>query len=57
LADLEQAAHTDTGTSADMALIATYLRQREFDKALRAIDALQSKQPGSPCLSTCAAAR
>jgi cellulose synthase operon protein C len=48
LAELEEAAAADTGTHADMALIAAHLRQRQFDKALVAIDALEKKQPESP---------
>ncbi len=48
LDELEDLAASDSGTRADMALIATYLRQRQPDKALVAIDALEKKQPGSP---------
>lgn len=46
--ELEQAAAVDAGTSADMALIAMHLRQRQMDKALAAIDVLEKKQPQSP---------
>lgn len=46
-ADLEQIASADTGVSADMALATTSLRQRQFDKALKAVAALEKKQPDS----------
>jgi putative PEP-CTERM system TPR-repeat lipoprotein len=45
--DLEQAAASDSGTRADLALIATHLQRREYDKALAAINALEKKQPGT----------
>lgn len=45
--ELQDIASADTGTSADMALISAYLRRREFDKALKAIDGLEKKQPAS----------
>lgn len=45
--ELQDIASADTGISADMALISAYLRRREFDKALKAIDALEKKQPAS----------
>ena len=48
VAELEEAAAADTGTQSDMALIATHLRQRQVDKALSAIDALEKKLPESP---------
>ena len=52
-----QAAGADTGTRADLALIATYAaQQRKSDKALAAIDALEKKQPDKPLPRTCAAA-
>ncbi|MDP1652059.1 MAG: PEP-CTERM system TPR-repeat protein PrsT [Rhodocyclaceae bacterium] len=47
-ADLEQIASADTGTSADMALIATSIRQKQFDKALKAIANFEKKQPDNP---------
>lgn len=47
-ADLEQIASTDSGISADMALIATHMRQRQFDRALKAIANLEKKQPDNP---------
>ncbi|MDR2838691.1 MAG: PEP-CTERM system TPR-repeat protein PrsT [Azonexus sp.] len=46
--ELEVIAETDTGSSADLALIASYLRGKQFDKALKAIDALDKKQPNNP---------
>ena len=46
--DLEQIAATDKGTVADMALISAHLRRGEFDKALKAIERLEKKQPGIP---------
>jgi len=39
---------SDTGTSADMALISAHLKRKEFDKALAAIDKLEAKQPANP---------
>lgn len=45
---LEQIATTDKGTSADLALIAAHLRNNQVDKALKAIDALEKKQPDNP---------
>jgi putative PEP-CTERM system TPR-repeat lipoprotein len=46
--ELEQIATSDKGTVADMALISAHLRRNEFDKALKAIDALEKKQPDKP---------
>ncbi|WP_088281641.1 XrtA/PEP-CTERM system TPR-repeat protein PrsT [Ideonella sp. A 288] len=45
---LESLAADDKGTSVDLALITAHLRRNEFDKALKAIDALEKKQPTSP---------
>ena len=47
-ADLEQIAAEDKGVSADMALIATSIRQKQFDKALKAIANFEKKQPDNP---------
>ncbi len=47
-AELQSAAAADTGISADIALIRVHLSQRQFDKALGAIDNLSKKQPGQP---------
>lgn len=46
--ELQEVAATDTGTVADMALISAYLQRKEFDKALKAIDALEKKAPADP---------
>lgn len=43
--ELEQIAASDTGTTADLALISTLLRNQKVDEALKAIDALQKKMP------------
>ena len=49
ISELEAAAAGDaTAYQADLALIATYLRRREPDKALEAIAALEKKQPKNP---------
>lgn len=47
-ADLEQIAAEDKGISADMALIASHIRQKQFDKALKAIANFEKKQPDNP---------
>ena len=46
--DLEQVASGDTGSRADLALIAAHLQRREYDQALKAIAALEKKQPDNP---------
>lgn len=46
--ELHGIAVSDTGTTADLALISAHLARREFDMALQAIDALEKKQPGKP---------
>jgi len=46
--ELQNIAASDTGTTADMALISAHLRRQELDKALKAIDALEKKQPDKP---------
>lgn len=46
--ELEHISETDKGTTADRALIASYLRRNELDKALQAIKALQAKTPDDP---------
>ena len=51
LSDLQAIADSDSGTMADMALISVSLRRGEFDKALKAIDGLEKKQPNSPLAS------
>lgn len=47
-AELQDIAASDKGTTADLALISAYLSRREVDKALKAIDALEKKQPNEP---------
>ncbi len=51
-AALEQVASVDKGTTADMAIISAAIRQREYDKALHAIDNLEKKLADSPVPST-----
>ncbi|WP_170285833.1 XrtA/PEP-CTERM system TPR-repeat protein PrsT [Propionivibrio limicola] len=46
--ELEQIAAGDSGIAADMALIASQLKQRKFDQALKSIANLEKKQPDSP---------
>ena len=46
--ELEDTAAADTGTRADLALIATSMRKRDYDRALAAVDALEKKQPDNP---------
>ncbi|MCL2886416.1 MAG: PEP-CTERM system TPR-repeat protein PrsT [Betaproteobacteria bacterium] len=48
LDELEDIAAADKGVSADLALIASHMRARQFDKAMQAIAALQKKQPDNP---------
>lgn len=43
--ELEEISASDKGGTADLALISAYLRRNEFDKALKAIDGLEKKQP------------
>ena len=46
--ELESIAGTDSGALADLALVSAHLRKQEVDKALKAIDALEKKQPDKP---------
>jgi putative PEP-CTERM system TPR-repeat lipoprotein len=46
--ELQNIAASDSGTTADLALISVHLRRQEFDKALAAIDGLEKKQPDKP---------
>ncbi len=46
--ELEETAAADTGTRADLALIAASMRKRDYARALTAIDALEKKQPDNP---------
>ena len=46
--ELQGIAASDKGTSADLALISAYMKRGDHERALRAIDALERKEPGSP---------
>ena len=46
--ELQDIASSDSGVTADMALISAHLRRGELDKALVAIDGLEKKQPDKP---------
>lgn len=46
--ELQNIAESDTGATADLALISAHLRKKEFAQALAAIDKLQAKQPDKP---------
>lgn len=48
LGELQDIAMSDTGTTADLALISVHLKRQELDKALKAIDGLEKKQPDKP---------
>lgn len=48
IADLQQIAASDSGTVADLELVNTQLRRRDFKAALTAIDGLERKQAGKP---------
>ena len=48
LGELQEIALSDKNTTADLALISEHLRRRAFDKALKAIDGLEKKQPDRP---------
>lgn len=48
LGELQGIAGTDSGVTADLALISAHLRRQEFDKALAAVDRLEKKQPDKP---------
>lgn len=47
-AALDSLAEQDKGDTADLALVGTRLKRKEFELALQAIDRLQRKQPASP---------
>lgn len=49
--ELQDVAASDSGTTADLALISVHLRRNEFDQALKAIDGLEKKQPDKPLAS------
>lgn len=44
---LEQAAAEDSSVRADLALISGHIQRKEYDKAMKAIDILEKKQPGA----------
>ena len=46
--ELQEIAASDKGVTADMALVSAHLRKGDFDKALKAIDGLEKKQPEKP---------
>lgn len=48
LAELRAVAAADTGTTADLALIAVLLRRQDPAAALKAVDAMERKQPDQP---------
>jgi cellulose synthase operon protein C len=48
LDELQTIAGSDSGTTADLALISAHLKRNEFDKALAAVAKLQAKQPDKP---------
>lgn len=52
LNELGAIAASDNGNTADLALINIYLKQRNFDKALVAIEKLEAKQPENPLAAT-----
>ncbi len=43
--ELREISESDTGTTADLALISTHMHRKEYAKALGAIDTLEKKQP------------
>ncbi len=46
--ELQEIAASDKGVTADLALISSHLRRKNFDLALKAIDGLEKKQPDKP---------
>ena len=46
--ELERIAAADTGVSADMAMISSAIKRKDFAKALQGIDSLQKKRPDDP---------
>ena len=46
--NLESIASSDSGVVAEYALVGVHMRNGEFDKALKTIDAIEAKQPGKP---------
>lgn len=50
-AELEEISVSDKGTSADLALIANFIRLGDFAKTIKAIDGLEKKLPNSPMVA------
>lgn len=48
IAELQDIAASDSGATADLALISAHLRAKDYAKALTAIDKLEAKQPDKP---------
>ena len=46
--ELRNIASDDKGTPADLALVSVYIRSKDFTRALKAIDAIETKQPDKP---------
>lgn len=46
VAELRAIAAADKGTYADLVLASMFLKNKDFDRALKAVDAVESKQPG-----------
>ena len=46
--ELEQLSESDSGITADLALVASHLRNNQLEKALKAIDQIEKKQPNNP---------
>ncbi|MFM2448394.1 MAG: system TPR-repeat protein PrsT [Pseudomonadota bacterium] len=46
--ELQNIAESDKGTTANLALISALMRRNELDRALKAIDDLEKKQPDNP---------
>ncbi len=46
--ELQNIAGSDSGISADLALISAHMRRKEFDQALAAVAKLEGKQPDKP---------
>ena len=49
--ELQDIAASDSGTTADLALISAHIRRREFDKAMKAIDVMDKKKPKNPFIA------
>ena len=51
-AELQDIASTDAATPADFALVSVYLGSKDFTRALKAIDAIEAKQPNKPMVAS-----